>query len=218
MQLELISPRSLDSKAVKSISKGMIYYVCTGRNAWHSTWVSHYYPGCMHTTLASAKEHAEKLRTRGTVFYIKQLPCLVFRSSGVAVIVTEINSRNPLSEYSADAVTDEVTPSSKKIEGVLDNYIRIGAPLQGVAMSFLPNSRFWRQRPSPKNSVIILSANYESVPIENIKSSGLLSIKSFSNGGNYYLGWSSIESRVKSTAVLGLSRKEKTKNQGPRMV
>ena len=209
MQLELISPHSLESNTVKGISRGLIYYVHTGRNAWHSTWVTQYSPGCMHTTLSSAKEYAEKLRERGTVFYIKQLPCLVFRGIGCAVIITEINNNNPLSGYSPTATSNEVAVGSKKIEGALNNYLKIGAQLNGIAMSFLPNSRFWNHRPSPRNSVVVLATKNEAVSVEKVKSDKLLSFKSFSNGGNYYLGWSSVEPHIKRTAVLNLYRQAK---------
>ena len=209
MQLELVSKKNFELNTVRSISRGLIYYVHTGRNAWHSTWVTHYFPGCMHTTLQSAKEYAEKFRERGTVLYIKQLPCLIFRSNGVAIIITEINNRNPLSGYSADATTDEVAIGSKKIKEALNNYLKVGAPLEGVTLSFLPSSRFWSHRPSPKNSVIVLATNDEAVSIEKVKSDDLLSFKSFSNGGNYYLGWSSIKPHIKRSAVLALFRQAK---------
>lgn len=209
MKLEQASPQSLESSLVTGISRGLIYYVCTGRNAWHSTWVKKYSPGCMHTTIESAKEYAEKLRARGTVFYISQLPCLVFRCKGSAVIITEINNNNPLSGYSADAITKEVAAGFKKIDGAVDNYLKIGSPIDGAAMSFLPSSRFWKHRPSPKNSIIILAINDGSVSIEKVSSDNLLSYKSFSNGGDYYLGWSLFESQTKRVAVLALQRQAK---------
>lgn len=209
MQLELIIPQNIESNTVKGISRGVIYYVHTGRNAWHSTWVTQYSPGCMHTTLVSAKEYAEKLRTRGTVFYIKQLPCLIFRANGIAIIITEINNNNPLCGYSPDATTKDVATGSKKMEGALDNYLKIGTPLNGIAMSFLPDSRFWTRKPSPKNSVVVLAAKNEAISIEKARSDSLLSWQSFSNGGYYYLGWRSIESHIKRTAVLALYRQAK---------
>jgi hypothetical protein len=209
MKLEQTSLQSLESSPVTGISRGLIYYVCTGRNAWHSTWVKNYSPGCMHTTVESAKEYAENLRTSGTLFYISQLPSLVLRSNGAAVIITEINNNNPLSGYSAGAITKEVVAGFKKIDGALDNYLTIGAPLNGAALSFLPSSRFWNQRPSPKNSIIILSVNDGAVLIEKVNSDKLLSYKSFSSGGNYYLGWSSIDSLIKRSSVLALHRQAK---------
>ncbi len=209
MELVQASTHLLDNSPLKGISRGLMYYVHTGRNAWHSTWVTQYANGCMHTTFESAKEYAEKRRTRGTVFYIKQLPCLIFRSRNTCVLVTEINNRNPLSGYSPDATTDDVAYGLNKIEGALNNYLKIGAPINGVAMSFLPNSRFWNVRPGPRDSVIILASKNPAMSVEKVSSDSLLAYKSYSNGGNYYLGWSGIESEIKRLAVLQLYRKAK---------
>src|SRR5690606_42111191 len=104
MELNQISVPSLEDSPVQGISRGLVYYVHTGRNDWHSTSVTQYYPGCMHSTLESAKNYAEKRRTRGTVFYIRQLPCLIFRSRKQTISVTEINNRNPLSGYSVNEI------------------------------------------------------------------------------------------------------------------
>lgn len=212
MELYQVSTQSLDNSPVKGISWGLLYYVHTGRNAWHSTWVTQYTNGCMHTTLQSAKDYAEKRRVRGTVFYIKQLPCLIFRSHNACLLVTEINNRNPLAGYSPDATIDEISHSYSKIEGALDNYLRIGAPLNGVAMSFLPSSTFWSVRPGPRDSVIIMFSENLELPVERANSDKLKAFKSFSCGGNYYLGWSTIESEIKRLAVLQLHRKAKPNN------
>ncbi|MCC4262505.1 hypothetical protein LO767_12475 [Halopseudomonas aestusnigri] len=123
--------------------------------------------------------------------------------------MTEINNRNPLSGYSVNATTEEVAYGYKKIEGALNNYLKVGSPLNGVAMSFLPNSRFWNVRPSPRDSIIILGSTDPSIPIEKVSSDNLHAYKSFSHGGNYYLGWSSIESEIKRLAVLQLYRMAK---------
>lgn len=209
MELLEASTHLLDNSPLKGITRGLLYYVHTGRNAWHSTWITRYASGCMHTTLESAKEYAEKRRTRGTVFYIKQLPCLIFRSRNTCVLVTEINNHNPLSGYSPDATTNNVAYGLSKIEGARDNYLKIGAPINGVAKSFLPNSRFWNLRPAPKNSIIILSCKNPALSVEKVTSDRLLAYKSYSNGGNYYLGWSITESVIKRLAVLQLYRKAK---------
>jgi hypothetical protein len=213
MELKQISPHLIDNNQLKGISRGLIYYVHTGRNAWHSTWVTRYTNGCMHTTLESAKEYAETKRTRGTVFYIKQLPCLIFRSQNTCVLITEINNENPLSGYSPNAITNEIPYGHDKIEESLDNYLKIGAPTNGVALSFLPSSRFWNVRPSPKDSVIILSNNKPDLSIEKVSSDCLLEYKSSSSGGNFYLGWFKAESEVKRLAVLQIYRKAKPRNK-----
>lgn len=213
MELEQASIYQLDASPVRGISRGLIYYVHTGRNAWHSTWVTQYTKSCMHTTLKSAKEYAEKKRTRGTVFYIKQLPCLVFRSQKICILVTEINSKNPLSGYSSEATTDDVAYGLTKIEGALDNYLKIGAPINGLAMSFVSDSRFWNIRPNRSDSIIILSNMNSALSVEKTSSDSLQAYKSYSHGGNYYLGWSSIESNIKREAILRLYRTAKPKKQ-----
>jgi hypothetical protein len=205
VKLESILPSDLDKSPVKEISCGAIYYAYTGRNAWHSTWITRYTNGCMHTTIESAKKYAERLRTRGTVFYIRQLPCLVIKSDDNQIIITEINSTNPLAGYSENAISNHLPVGHKKIDGARDNYLTIGSPINGLAMSFLPNSRFWVKRPSPRNSVIILSGKEIVTTIENIDPTKQQAYQSFSNGGNYLLGWRSIEVNVQGEAILNLS-------------
>ena len=207
MRLDQASAQKFRESPITDISSGVIYYVHTGRNAWHSTWITRYSNGCMHTTMESATDYAEGMRTKGTVFYIKQLPCLVFRTKNWSLLVTEINSRNPLAGYSPDATSKEAPSGATKIDGAIDNYMAIGAPLNGVALSFMPDSRFWNVRPSPKNSVILLSCFDSGLQVEALPSGGLKAFKSISNGGNYYLGWAKKEPDVKSVGVLNLSKK-----------
>ncbi|MBW4934875.1 hypothetical protein [Marinobacter sp. F4206] len=123
--------------------------------------------------------------------------------------MTEINSRNPLAGYSPDATLKEAPSGATKINGAIDNYMAIGAPLNGVALSFMSDSRFWNVRPSPKNSVILLSCFDSGLQVEALPSGGLKAFKSISNGGNYYLGWAKKESDVKSVGVLNLAKKVK---------
>jgi hypothetical protein len=194
----------LADSEVESISAVFIYYVFTGRNAWHSTWVTQYSEGCMHTNLESAKQYAEKRRTQGTVFHIKELPALLFNSKCGCLAVTQINSHNPLSSYSPNATTLNVGLGVKKIDGALENYICKHAPMLGVALSFAHGSRFWLMQPPPKNSVITVATSgtadiFSELPEHN------LSIKtSFSHGGNYRLGWSEKESGILKLGVRNI--------------
>lgn len=204
MELTQENFRFLPELPVTGVSKGVIYYVFSGRNAWHSTWITRYSAGCMHTTLESAKKYAEKRRVRGTVFYIKQLPCLIIRSNNKCVLITEINNDNPLCQYSPNATTSHVAYGLQKIENALDNYMKIGTPLNGLVLSFRPDSRFWNARPSTEDSVIILSSENSVLPVEKSNTDHLLAYKSYSHGGNYYLGWSKSDSVIKRCAILKL--------------
>ena len=51
----------LTKTQITGIHSCALYFVTTGRNAWHSTWVQQYTNGCMHSSIASAKQYTEKL-------------------------------------------------------------------------------------------------------------------------------------------------------------
>jgi hypothetical protein len=104
-------------EAVQAVS---LYYLHHGRNAWHSTWVSKYREGCMHSDEQSAKASAEEQRTQGSVFNISRIPAVLFVSSSGSIAVTEINSLRPLAGYSPDAVNTHSNPDIKLIEGARD--------------------------------------------------------------------------------------------------
>ena len=208
MELKIILPQNLKSGPVSEITTGVIWYVYTGRNAWHRTWGTYYGKGCMHTTLDSAKAYAERRRTKGSSFYIDLLPCMVFRSKESLLVITEISASNPLSGYSCNATTKDVPYGGEKIEGALDNYLHIGAPIEGIALSFLPDSRFWNVRPA--NPVIFLTHQTPSTEIEKIRLDTLSTLKSASFGGGYYLTWTKrSKAEIKNSAVLELFRKAK---------
>ena len=155
----------------------------------------------MHTTLESAKKHSEDRRTQGTVFNIKEVPAVLLRSKSGCIVVTQINTGNPLAGYSADATTGSVGPNMKKIEGALDNYICRGAPMLGAALSFLPGSRFWKTMPPYKNSVIIISTNETAVEFLPLPTRSFTIKTSFSRGGGYLLGWTDREASITPDGV-----------------
>lgn len=213
MELYQIDPqKELNTDAISNIAQGVIYYVTTGRNAWHSTWVSRYKKDCMHTTIESAKSYAENNRSSGTVFYIKKLPCLVFRAKNRTLLVTEINNKNPLSGYSSDATSNMPNAKTNKIKGALDNYIKIGAPLVGAGLSFLHNSRFWRVKPNPKDAVMLLSNPKPNFSVEQDQDNDLSAYSSYSNGSNYYLGWKQIKTETSSSAITNIIKEASGEN------
>ncbi len=201
MELYQVDPtRELNKEAVTSITSGVVYYVSMGRNAWNSTWISQYKKGCMHTTIESAKDYSEKNRVSGTVFYIRQLPCLVFRTETKTLIVTEINNNIPLSGYSADALTS-TADNAQNIKNQLENYIQIGAPLLGVGLSFLNTSRFWHKKPRSKDSIMLLSIADNETPIEKAEQKEFTALLSSSSGSKYYLSWSPMKSHISGSAI-----------------
>ncbi|WP_143435581.1 hypothetical protein [Henriciella aquimarina] len=179
----------------------LIYYVTTGRNAWHSTWVQQYSNGCMHTSISSAKEYAERLRTQGTVFTIKQQPSIGLLTTSGAVFVTQINTTSPLSDYSEDALHDAPQDGAKLIDGAQNNYMKEGASTLGAILSFDRLSRFWRTPPPAKNSVIIITSEQIDVNIDPIEKEKLKAWSSYSNGSGYLLGWRERENNLSTNAI-----------------
>jgi hypothetical protein len=51
---------TIRSEIVKSISAKKIYYLVTGRNAWHSTWVKYFYKRCISTECRELEADAIK--------------------------------------------------------------------------------------------------------------------------------------------------------------
>ena len=90
---------TIRSEIVKSISAKKIYYLVTGRNAWHSTWVKYFYKRCISTECRELEADAETKREAGTVFYIEELPALCLELDSGCFILAEINTHYPLKNY-----------------------------------------------------------------------------------------------------------------------
>ena len=87
------------SEEIKSVSIKKIYYLVTGRNAWHSTWVQHFYKRCISTEFRNLEKDAEQRREAGTVFYIEELPALCLETNSGCFVISEINTDYPLKNY-----------------------------------------------------------------------------------------------------------------------
>jgi len=196
----LTNPEKLKLRYIDVIK---IYYCFYGRNAWHSTWVQKYYENCMHSSIESAKRFAERNRVQGSVFYIKELPALFIESGEYPIIITQINEDCPLREYSAVALKDSIESGQLKINGFKNNYLSFGSSLQGLILSFKPNSRFWRIPQKIDNSVILLysEVNTEYQPLNKNK---LKSWKSASIGSKECLAWIGIDNNVNQKSILSL--------------
>lgn len=184
----------LSRSKLKSVQTCLLYYLFHGRNAWHSTWISQYSNGCMHTTLESAKASAERQRTQGSVFYIEELAAIAFSSARGVIIATQINTPTPLLGYSPHALSAHPV-GAVRIRGSRDCYFERGAPMLGAALSFNPESRFWEKRPPLHNSVTIVASEDPRIDLKPLPKSKLVSRRSWSSGGGYLLSWREIVSR-----------------------
>lgn len=163
-----------DVKAVK------LHYVTTGRNTWWSTWSTRYSPGCMHSTIDSAKAFCEARRVQGTVFYIDELPSIAFiAADNRALVVSEINTGSFLKRLDRKwlASLTTVFPVSTMT-------------LRQITYVFRPESPLWPTDYPRRDSAILSFCSAPGTLAELSAKEELSSYASSSSGPRYYLGWS----------------------------
>ena len=73
-----------------------VFYLQYNRNAWNSTWIGRYYPDTVSFSAESLKKVAERRRVQGSVFSIRELPCLLMSGSRSSLIVLSVlNQHRP---------------------------------------------------------------------------------------------------------------------------
>jgi hypothetical protein len=180
---ELISINpDIKKEEIKSISQKKIYYLISGRNAWHSTWVEHYSKKSISTDSRELEKDAEKRREAGTSFCIEELPVLCFDLDSGCFLLTEINTDYPLKKY---------TPREFLIKNNQCNYIKtlnchteqsfIGNNLS-VILKSLNTKSCWEQS-HPKESLFLLFLKNKSSSELDEKSSYYLRRNSSTSGG-----------------------------------
>lgn len=132
-------------KRVKRFEAITLYYIHRGRNAWHETWVTHYFDWSFQYSLLSAKREVERHRSQGSVFYIYELPALAIHTTGCSLILTQINQNVPLDLFSPEVryVWDRKIKDfvSRSRTGLYP--LRPGITLGTAADSFDVNSDHW---------------------------------------------------------------------------
>ena len=207
MELKELEHPSLAIETIRpleSLEAIRIYYCYRGRNAYYRIWATHYFPGCMHQSWASAKAFAETQRAQGSVFYIEQLSSLLLVARDYCVIVTQINSDNPLKDYSYLAMPEKEGWISRKARDTQRVVLTRGVKLEAPISSFAPDSNFWVVPQPPHNSVVVATMNGPSDGFELLDDQPLLKWMSRSIGPNYDLQWREVKPSVTGRAVLNL--------------
>lgn len=174
---------------IKRIDSGLVYFVHNGRNAWHSTWVQKYVPGCMHSTLDDAKRFCEGMRVNGSVFYIIETPAIAACFNYGKLIATQINTTTPLNGYSPNKTTAH-TNSDKLSSQPLT--------IEELTTSLKIDSIHWEKSKHHNQPVILLWLFDPNAHVDKIKKRGLKTYKSISYGKKYLLGWSELENPLNS--------------------
>lgn len=187
-----------DGEPVVSVEAGLVYFVHDGRNAWHNTWVQRYEKGCISQTLDAATEYCEERRKNGSVFYIGELPAIVFNFYYGKLFVVQINTEKPFYGYMN---ISEECPSLQCPE------IKIPSTINEVVSSADTLSGSWDPLPGDSMKVFCLWSFDPYSEVVPIPQRPLQKIKSKSYGTGYYLGWS--EKGVSSNPVCAIEAVEK---------
>lgn len=179
---ENTTSRIFKKSKAKKIFKCKLYYVYYGRNAWHSTWVTKYVEGSIHTGFDSARSFVEQRRVQGSVFYISEIPGIVYQSEKGYLIITEINTEQVLKGFNHLTLEDNISYGEPKIilKAVLNSKI------EGIADAFDPFSEHWNERYRYLNSVLILYSIKKNVEFEKFSKRNNLRYSSYSIGVDYY--------------------------------
>lgn len=170
-----------------------LFYVIYGRNAWNDTWITRYFDGCMNPSMDTAKKTAEQKRVQGSVFYIIEIPALQFISSRFSVLVTEINTPQPL-QYCKE-FQDNVPVSAKSI---FDHF----APPKENSITRL----IWKKSSINRTTEDLKGLSCNLCNFEILKAPCTFKkLKSFSHGKEYLLGWNEVDHRMSQSAVVRLA-------------
>ena len=185
---------------VKNVRTVSVFFTTTGRNAWHSTWVKRYAPGCMHTTYESARSYCERRRVQGTVFYVSELPSLAFITSTSALIVSEINSDSLLSRL-----------DRPRLRQVVETIPVSTLTLDQVHYLFRPSSPLWPHDYPQQNSAILSYCSDLTALSAHTTTSSVIATESFSLGPLYKLDWRDVPTTTDHSAVHQLAQMLKTR-------
>ena len=195
------------NRSVQTVEAVRIYYCYRGRNAYWSIWAKHYFPGSMHSSLASAQTFAESQRAQGSVFYIEQLPSLLLSTGQICALITQINTSDtphPLKDYSYLALSEKdgwvhrVAINTKLVA------LAKGEILAYVLSSFAWDSNFWIVRQPRRDSVIMVASSGSAKDFEELDSQKLRCWISKSTGPKESLQWREEFTSTRSLAVMNL--------------
>ena len=179
------SYKPIDECKLESVSVIKIYFLSRGHNAWNGIWSLKYIRGeSIFSNLRDAEEEAESLRRQGYVFYIDELPALLFEFElGYQIIAVEINTIEPMCLLNTEMIKLYFNHINiNEINGKLIRKI-----FDAAFTGFL---NFWKSVYKSYNSIILTYAiNYNR--FEKIEQeTKLFRYISKSHGPNYMLEWS----------------------------
>ena len=192
--------KSLASSLIKRVFETKIYHIFRGRNAWHSTWVEHYFEGCMHADLQSAMDQVEAMRKPGSVFTIEQMPAISFQSAKGQSLVTEIDNPVPLSLWAktkrGKSTEHRLNQDCCRLEQFMSKLRRIHSIFNALGDS----SVFIGRLPYYSEKIFVLGTLNAISPGEDC-GRRFKQWESSSVGANFFLKWSENTANLSGKAV-----------------
>lgn len=183
-----VASKAILSSGIGQVFETKVFYIYRGRNAWHATWATHYSDACMHDSWASAKERAEDLRERGSVFTIREKPALAFKSEKGILAITEINARVPLAAWITNYRSEKSNFSLNQNHCRLETLIASRCTLGGIVSALGDRSIFPPHLPSRNRNIFTLWTPDRDALIEN-RRRRTKQWRSSSAGADFYLDW-----------------------------
>lgn len=158
--MDLLNIRNLKVNDIVEARTGRVLYLGSGRNAYHNTWVKHYFPNCISKNVGNLKNAAEGKRVQGSTFKIEAIPALFWKfQDGTYAIIAEINEkyeRAPYDLMEKRLLANGIKALAKTDSGLNRDWL---IPLSATEADFIGKD--------PKNT----------------------RLDSYSNGRNYRLSW-----------------------------
>lgn len=183
--------QELLNSSLLALEGALVHMLISGRNAWHSTWITRYRKNiAFYSSLPAAKAQAEVLRRQGSVFYIRQVPVLMMRTTHGAVIQAEFHSRTCFGKWNTAAGGD---------------LLRIGTPVSLLLSGLGPDSALWRPPKISQYSFVTVVPQWDDIP-------ALSKVGSFKNwtsqgvGPKYQLHWTEGRQDYRRTGINTILR------------
>lgn len=155
-----------------------------GRNAWHSTWVRHWFRNShLFADHHIARRGAEPLRGPGSVFYVRDRPALVLSGVTSRVVVFDGFGDEPFAQFHGVGRDAVETPFGRYLEGIF-----AGVTLREAADYFRAESDGWASGFRTDNHVRFATVP-GGVTLGLLGSDLLDTAESYPQGSGYLLGW-----------------------------
>lgn len=187
----------LMNSSLLAVEGAVVYMLISGRNAWHSTWITRYSKNiAFYSSLQGAKSQAELLRRQGSVFYVRQVPVLLVRTTEGAVVQAEFHSRTCFGKW-------DITAGSE--------LLRIGTPTSRLLSGLGPDSELWRPPKISQYSFVTVVPEWDNIP-PLPKGGAFRSWTSEGLGPKYQLAWRDGRQDYRRTGINAILRQFEATN------